>query len=118
MSTDRPDLFSWSQGQPPGTVSTNGGEAARDAALAQVSRPDFMGRYLMFCRSLPAGALVTGEDISLACARAGIIPHHANAWGAAANMALKRGLLIDTGQRAKMRKRASHARQTPVYRVP
>jgi hypothetical protein len=104
------DLFAWADG-------AGDAKAARDDGMAAVSRADFMTRYLMFVRTLASGSLVTGEDVSLACASVGIVPHHHNAWGAAANQAVRLGLLIDTGQRRHMQKRVSHARQTPVYRV-
>jgi len=83
-----------------------------------VSQPSFTGQYLVYCRSLRRGTLVTGEDIRVGCEARGISPHHPNAWGAAANHAVKQQLLIDTGQRRQMRLKKSHARRTPLYRIP
>lgn len=91
--------------------------AARDEGMAEVTRPKFAALYLQYCTTLEHGLLVTGEDITRACQDQGIFPHHHNAWGAAANAAVRKGLLIDTGERRPMRLRTSHARKTPLYRV-
>lgn len=63
---------------------------------------------------LPCGFLGTGEGIRLAVMLPP--PHHHNAWGAVIRMAVRRGLLMDTGQMAHMTSKKSHARRSPVYR--
>lgn len=89
---------------------------ARDAALEQVADnagPIFMARAQAAIAKLYGEW--TGEDIRLALLRAGIIPHHHNAWGAVISKAVKRGMLVPTGRWVGMKTTRSHARRTPVY---
>ena len=60
---------------------------------------------------------VTGEALRLMIERAGITPHHPNAWGAFVAVAVRRGILVPTGRWEAMKAKRSHARRTPVYRV-
>jgi len=61
--------------------------------------------------------MVTGEDVRVLCAEVEIAPHHHNAWGAAINTMVRRGLLVPTGMFTQMKDVRSHARLTRVYRV-
>jgi hypothetical protein len=90
---------------------------ARDEALKQVAREQFMGKGLDFIASLGHGSEVTGEEIRLRCEARGIEPHHHNAWGALIMGAIQKGLLKHTGRYAAMTVKRSHARRTPVYEV-
>jgi|DEB0MinimDraft_6_1074348.scaffolds.fasta_scaffold04826_4 hypothetical protein len=44
-------------------------------------------------------------------------PKHPNAWGAAVNKAVRKGLLIPTGAYRKTKRKAGHARALAVYRL-
>ena len=102
-------------------IATNLFDAAdqRDKALAQVqaNAGDFTSRALGALRDFPDGFETTGEQIRVLLDRRGIRPHHHNAWGAVINIALRNGLLEDTGRMTKMSTAKSHARRTPVYRI-
>lgn len=90
--------------------------AARDAGIKNVTdhNETWMTRYLAFVASLPKGWIGTGEDIRLSCGLEA--PGHVNAWGAATNHAVRKGLLAKTGIYVPMRSERSHARGTPQYR--
>ena len=94
--------------------------AARDEALERVSEhagTDWNSAALNAIRRLK-GQEVTGEDIRLyAEPQIGKPPHH-NAWGALIRTAKHQNLLVATGRWQPMRTPKSHARPTPVYRVP
>lgn len=96
-----------------------GSKAARDAAIAQVEENagDFMDCALFLLENgIEDDALVTGETVRKIVTAVGIVPHHPNAWGALIRTAVKRGLLIETGQWRQMEDIRSHARRTPLYR--
>ena len=63
------------------------------------------------------GEMVTGEDMRLSCLRAGIKPHHPNAWGGFVQGMVKQHILWPTNQFRQMRAPGSHARNTRVYEV-
>lgn len=44
-------------------------------------------------------------------------PHHHNAWGALTNTAVRRKLMVATGQLRQNRKKESHARVVRLYRA-
>jgi hypothetical protein len=70
---------------------------------------------MAYIRSLPAGTICTGESIRIECIGRGLTPHHPNAWGAAIRVAVKDGLLQETGRFLHMRARSSHGRRNPEY---
>lgn len=105
MPSDKPqmDLFS--------------GLALRDEALEVVA--DKAGKVWMEAGFRAIAHLegeFTGEDIRRIVGLVIGQPHHHNAWGSLIMNAIKRGLIIKTGQWLKMRDPRSHARMTPVYR--
>jgi len=65
-------------------------------------------------KSLPIGALVTGETIRQRCR---MEPDHPNAWGAIIHKYVRRGRLVPTGRYVKMQTPSSHSRVNPLYRV-
>ena len=77
----------------------------------------WMDRALEIIAGLGAGRLVTGEDMRHAVQDAIGRPGHHNAYGALISHAVRRNLLLKTGEWTKMRDPQSHARMTPVYRV-
>lgn len=92
-------------------------QAARDAALSRVldnAGPNWRDAAHRVLHSLPQSEL-TGEDLRLACAAAGVIPHHHNAWGGFIASLVKAGYLVPVGKRVAMRAKGSHARKTDVY---
>ena len=100
-------------------MSDGDGKVARDAALDNVLRRDWIWRaqIIAFIEALPQGWIGTGEDIRHAATGAGIPnpPHH-NAWGAAIMYAVKnRRWLMWTGKVVPMRDKSSHARLTRQY---
>ena len=94
---------------------------ARDGALEQVSKTNsaWMSLFLaVLCETAEkhAGQERTGEAIRQELRTDGLMPPlHPNAWGAAINTAVRRGILLDTGLVVKMTSPGSHARRTPVY---
>lgn len=65
-----------------------------------------------------ADTLVDTDDIRRAHRVFGMAePAHPNAWGAAVNAAIRRGLLIPTGGYRKTKRKAGHARALAVYRL-
>ncbi len=89
-------------------------EVARDAGMALVAshNPDWSEMVLAKITALPIGWTGIGEDIRLMIDTK---PTHHNAWGAVINMAVRRGLLVDTEATRKMATKKSHARKSPVY---
>lgn len=92
----------------------------RDEALRRVAEntgpwhPQAMAMIQLKLR----GFTGTGEDIRTRLIMKGLShPHHHNAWGALTNDALKKKILVPTGEMRHMRGNRSHARRTPVYRV-
>ena len=92
-------------------------KAARNAAVQQVAdnAPEFIERALSAIDALPAGTIVTGEDVRRILTAYGITPHHHNAWGALIREAVRQQLLRPTGRYRQMRDVSSHARQTAEY---
>lgn len=74
----------------------------------------WIDRFLAMVAGLPAGWVGIAEKFQELMGDDR--PHHPNAWGAATSMAVKRGLLVKTGQWFPMRKVTSNARMTPEYR--
>jgi hypothetical protein len=89
---------------------------ARDEALSLVDEPPYSDRALLIIPQMK-GRRVTGEDIRLTVERIIGQPHHHNSWGAIINAAVRRGLLIKTGDYTQMKTKKSHARVTPTYIV-
>lgn len=104
------------EGKLPESFDLFGSRAARDAALDQVSREDFVEQVLSLVANLPHGWHGTGEDVRELAGLAGIVAHHPNAWGAAINTCVRQKLLLKTDVFRQMRAVRSHARATRVYR--
>jgi hypothetical protein len=91
----------------------------RDEALERVQKhagEDWMASALRCIERMERGLLVTGEDIRHKVKAEIGSPHHHNAYGALVMAAVKRHLIVKTGQWTNMRDKRSHARMTPVYR--
>lgn len=91
--------------------------AARDVALDTVlehAGDDWRTRAESLLGTLADE--LTGEDVRLACERAGIRPHHHNAWGAFISALVREEKLTPTGEYRAMKASGSHARKTAVYR--
>jgi len=89
---------------------------ARDEALTRVgtnSQP-WKDRALALVATVP-GEEFTGEDIRTHVVSRIGNPHHHNAWGALVMASIRAGLIEDTGRRASMTLKRSHARRTPIY---
>jgi len=96
------------------------GIARRNSALERVgaNSGDFMpDAFTAFPHFFKVGILVTGEDIRTEFTHLGLQPHHPNAWGSLIRSLCLKGHLIPTGQYTKMKRKTSHARMNPVYRV-
>ena len=96
------------------------GETARDAALEDVAAnaKAWMADALVLIQSMEhRGFTVTGEDVSVFVAAELGPPHHPNANGALIMNAVRKKILKATGEYRPMKKRQSHARKTPVYRI-
>lgn len=91
---------------------------ARERTLKQVADHAglWMDAALAEIGALPATWCGTGEDIRAGLEQRGLVPHHHNTWGALIGTAVKRRLIVPTGQYVGMRGSRSHARRTPVYR--
>jgi hypothetical protein len=95
--------------------------AQRDVGIARVT--DTNSKWMDSALSmLPAMRRthddVTGEDIRVWLIANGLTPPtKPNAWGALTRMAMKRGIICDTGRVRHMRETASHARRTPIWRL-
>jgi hypothetical protein len=104
------------------------GQQARDAVLASVERSNqdwFNLAYLQLEQFARHGCPdyantehgLTGEEIVAMLKPHCGKPHHSNAIGALICKAVRRGLLVHTGQYRKMKNVGSHARRTPVYQL-
>ena len=106
-----------------GDLFPDGEEArrARDEGMDRVARnagEDFTRRVRShFQTHFQTGRHVTGEMVKLSCVRAGIEPHHHNAWGPVIKSLIVSGLLRKTGHTVLMKTRQSHARRNPLYVV-
>lgn len=102
--SDQPDMF--------------GGRKLRDIGLELVleHNPLWSARYRLTLPLL-VGQRLTGEEIR------GLLqpiigePDSMGAWGAAVMHAIRRGALIEDGERGQMRQPSSHAHGTAYYRV-
>ncbi len=72
-----------------------------------------------FALTLPLliGQRLTGEEIRGILSPIIGAPKTMKAWGGAIMSAIKRGWLIEDGERGQMRQPSSHAHNTPYYRV-
>ena len=58
----------------------------------------------------------TGEDIRAKVIEACGFPSHPNAFGALTMQAVRKKIIVPTGQWVPMKDRSSHARKTPTYK--
>lgn len=94
--------------------------AARDKAIAQVLRnagEDWQSDAIRIIRQQLAGQEVLAETFRATCEKAGVKPHHHNAWGGLTSALVRAGVIVDTGRVEKSRDPKSHARRQPVWRV-
>ena len=91
---------------------------ARDTALDSVihANQDWKAKAIEHVKTM-TGREVTGEDIRIDCATAGITPSSPNAWGAIVNLLVRSGVLVKTGRYRQMKDPKSHARETKTYIV-
>ncbi len=66
-------------------------------------------------QSLPYGRRMTGEQINAKATELIGLPHDDHVWGAVTYPCVMWGWLHDTGDRPKMKKKSSHAQETPRY---
>jgi hypothetical protein len=92
--------------------------SGRDAGMKRVlgRDPQWLDGYYRVVRSIPTGAIVSGEDIRKLATPVIGKPHHSNTWGAASNGALRMGLLSKTGNMVTPKASKSHARAIQEYR--
>jgi hypothetical protein len=88
--------------------------AGRDEGMARVLEPedDFKFLYFLFVLHLPIGWEGQSEDIRRMWPSHYPRPHHHNAWGACANAALRRGLLVHLPELVSMTAKKAHAHRT------
>jgi hypothetical protein len=93
-----------------------GAKAARDAGMATVeaNAGDWFPAALAYIQGLVHWR-GTGEDLRMLITPVLGPPHHRNVWGALVSQAVRRRLLIRTGERVRMYTEKSHARTTDVY---
>ncbi len=106
----QPDLFRTTVKEP--------AKQDRDRVLKQVSDNPWMPKALRALKFLSRRRDWTGEDIRNVLEQTVGRPHHHNAWGALISAAIKKNLIKATGEYRAMEGPLSHARKTPVYRVP
>lgn len=94
------------------------GQKERDRILAMLrdKNAQWMENVRLALRQLPYGYRGTGEDIRLEIVKYTGHPKHHNAWGAAINVLVEEGMLVDTGQSIPMITPSSHARDTRIWR--
>jgi hypothetical protein len=93
------------------------GRDLRDEGMALASKELFKSKIMAFIEALPPEWEGLFEDIRKMYVESGAaLPESANAWGAMANAAQKKGLLEKTGKWDQSRSVASHARLQPVLR--
>jgi len=99
---------------------TEAAKAERDKALQLVESrgADWQFRTLLKLPRL-SGFTGTWEAIRLELKRMLDYepPHTPNAWGACCRDAIRKGLIVATGERGHMITKKSHARKTDIYRV-
>lgn len=102
--------------QEPDLFDAAAARAARDKGMkqAQDNNLTWAGCVVEFVRQLPKNWIGTGEDIRRSWK--GSPPKHPNAWGSVTKIAIKRGLLVETGRYIQMVAVKSHSRRTPEYR--
>jgi hypothetical protein len=104
----------------PRPLDTSGGDAARDEGLDRVSEnANDDGWWDEACDMVKVlrDWTGTGEDLRLYLRRFIGDPHSQHAWGALTARAKRKGWLVATGERRKMRVKESHSRMTDVYRT-
>ena len=91
----------------------------RDRELKRVggNSKEWMALALAEIEKITIPAEVTGEDIQRMIAPKVGQPHHCNVWGALINTAVRRGLIQKTGRIGQMKKKTSHAHNSPLYRI-
>lgn len=102
--------------QEPDLFDAAAARAARDKGLADVENNNqtWCACVVAFVATLPKNWIGTGEDIRRSWK--GSAPKHQNAWGNVTRVAIKRGLLVETGRYIQMVAVKSHGRRTPEYR--
>ena len=100
-------------------VSSNAGRMLRDEGIKRVieNSETWQDRALRIIQAAQFDQ-VTGEELREPVVLAIGEPHHPNAWGALINTAVKRGLIVKTGQYTQMRRASAHARVNAIYRKP
>lgn len=96
-------------------------KADRDAALEQVEHNGlpWMEYALAALRWLPAGMTGTAEDFRGALWDRGLeSPHHHNAWGALIMNAVRRKLLVPTGEYRAMSGPGHYSLYIPTHGAP
>jgi hypothetical protein len=86
---------------------------AKEEGLAKVHSPTLTQRLATIVRWRKDLVEFTGEDLRIILNDES---YHPNAWGAAINALIRKGLIVKTGEYRQMKVVSSHARTTPVYR--
>ena len=81
--------------------------------MRQLIITDWMSQGLAAVSAIPSGTELMAEDLRRVFYTK---PRHDNAWGALARTAVRRGLLVPTGEIRKSRRKQAHSRRCPVYR--
>jgi len=91
---------------------------ARDKGISKVSEPERQWLDLAhdILRQYPEKE-ATGEDLRLWVEQRIGKPHHVNVAGAMIMGACRKGILAKTGEYRQMKRKESHARVNPVYRI-
>jgi hypothetical protein len=94
-----------------------GATQARDAALKRVRKNSgpWFDAAMELVIALAPGWTGIAEDLRRYITRHIGLPHHPGTWGALTRQAIRRKLLIRTGERGPMKDRRSHARQSDIY---
>lgn len=103
---DQPSLFDLARAK-----------AAREAGieLATAANEAFMDNAMRVIEALKPGSHVTGEVVRKRCEQLGIRPKTPKSWGALTMDAIRRGLLVPTGQYVTPHDVKSHACKKPSY---
>lgn len=91
---------------------------ARDRALERVSRGEesWIEKAHRLIAAYPHDR-ATGEDLRLFVEERLGPPHHHNVAGAMIMGACRKGLICKTGEYRQMKRKESHARVNPLYRI-